>query len=368
MDPANDLPIDFHCHGVDSFDFTDIHSINLIDIEKYLSVKQQRSILTLYLPKFRFEDFINFIDEFHQSKKRGNYSHILGVGLEGPLLASHGGTPDVGVWAPERMHWEQLAKCGKKGLIYIILSPDAYINESNFSNVPNNNSLPSMSWIVETLLEGGVLPSPGHFTKNNPNASAKKLKEMLQIVKDWGHCPILTDHFLNDMPHNFKHAWRTKKEKHQRLLDINEININAWNQSNIEEKLGIIPAMIVEHALQGTLKVCQNFDGEHVDLLIVKKLVELIQAQNIILMTDSIESRFLAGRKLHQEEGSTLLYQDNGIVAVGSCQLNTQIENMFQVGLLSEQIKLITNIVPSELLNKRNEYIKLISHDKISYI
>ena len=117
--------LDFHCHGVGKFDFTEIQNLDLSEIEKILSARKQHCILTLYLPKPNFEHFLELMELFHQGKQAGRFNHIAGISLEGPLLASHGGTPEEGVWLPTKQHWKELAACGKKGLIYIVFSPDA---------------------------------------------------------------------------------------------------------------------------------------------------------------------------------------------------------------------------------------------------
>jgi N-acetylglucosamine-6-phosphate deacetylase len=119
---------------------------------------------------------------------------------------------------------------------------------------------------------------------------------------------------------------------------------------------------MIRNARKGIVKICQNFDGEHVDLAVVKKSVELLGAENILMMTDSIESQKLAGRKLHLRQGSALLYQDDGIVAAGSQGVHRQIENMLSIGLSIDEIKQITYIVPSRIIEQHNEYIR----DKVS--
>src|ERR1700733_7241692 len=90
--------IDFHCHGVGRFDFTEIPKLDLEEIEDILAEKKQKTVLTMYLPKPHFEDFLELIEKFYQGKKAGKFNYIAGFGLEGPLLASHGGTPEKGVW------------------------------------------------------------------------------------------------------------------------------------------------------------------------------------------------------------------------------------------------------------------------------
>ncbi len=347
--------IDFHCHGVGSFDFTEILKLNLDKIEAILAKRRQKSILTLYLPRPQFDDFLKLIEVFHQGRQAGKFKHIVGFGLEGPLLASHGGTPEKGVWIPTSAHWETLASCGQKGLIYVVYSPDAYLTGSNFSF---NLSPPSIPWITETLLTGGVLPNPGHFVKTDPKASAEALQIVFDIIANWGHCPTTTDHLFNDMPHNFRHAWRTKRQRESREKDLQEVNLASWGLDSLEEKLGPVPAVMIQNARKGIVKLCMNFDGEHVDLAIVKKTVEMVGAENMLMMTDSVESGRLAGRSLHRQEDSTLLYQDEGIVAAGSQSVLRQIENLLLIGVTPKEVRQLVSIVPASILEKRELYIK----------
>jgi N-acetylglucosamine-6-phosphate deacetylase len=345
--------IDFHCHGIGDFDFTDIKNIDLNEIQSILEQKNHNAILTLYLLSQHFSDFLKLMDIFAQDKQQQKFTHIMGFALEGPLLSSHGGTPKDGVWQPTKQQWQALAACGKKGLIYMVLSPDVVWNNTNNKDYPGD-----IAWVAQVLLEGGVLPAPGHFKKDNPIESAKLLQRVFDVVAAWGHGPTITDHLFNDMPLNFKHAWRSSKDKLHRRIEIADLKLNTWDLHSIEEKMGIVPATIIKNAHKGYAKICLNFDGEHVDLTLVKKAVELIGVQNMIMMTDSVESKRLAGQSLHTRHGSTLLYQHEGIVAAGSQSVEQQIQNMLSIGLDIAQIEQITYLVPSTVLKKRSEYLR----------
>ncbi len=352
--------IDFHCHGIGRFDFTEIPQIELQEIEQMLASREQQSILTLYLPKPNFYDFLKLMDVFAEEKAAGKLPHIAGIGLEGPLLASHGGTPESGVWMPNKSHWKQLASCGKKGLIYVILSPDWRFDQHEQSNSLDTPAH-SVAWVAETLLEGGVLPAPGHFTKTNPLGSARSLQSIFDVVADWGVMPTITDHLFNDMPLNFRHVWRGKEEQLKREADLKWISPESWTLDNLGEFLGPVPATMIRNARKGIVKLCQNFDGEHVDLAIVKKAVELAGAENMLLMTDTVESKRLGGQALHLKSDSGLLYQDKGIVAAGTRGAFYQINNMLNMGLTALQIELITDAVPSALLKKHREYVSTLN-------
>lgn len=349
-----------HCHGVGPYDFTDIPSIDLHAIESILAKRNHGAVLTLYLPKQNFTAFLELMNVFASGREQGAFEHIVGIGLEGPLLASHGGTPETGVWAPTKNHWQQLANCGSKGLTYVIFSPDIDLPTSNFYG---DDECPSITWITNTLLAGGVLPAPGHFVKSDPVASSERLQHIFDLVAKWGKSPTITDHLYNDMPHNFKHAWRTVEEKKQRDSDISKLQLDKWNADNLDHYLGPVPATMIRNAKKGIVKICQNFDGEHVDLAIVQKTVELVGSDNLLMMTDSIESKLLAGRDLHHENESTLLYQQDGIVAAGSQSVEQLIRNMQRIDLSNIDVLKITSENPREIFYARVHSLEFVKEE-----
>jgi N-acetylglucosamine-6-phosphate deacetylase len=345
--------IDFHCHGIGQYDFSNIHTINLEDIEGILAQQDRNSILTLYLPRENFTPFLSLMDNYNMGKKKGKFKHILGIALEGPLLASRGGTPAIGVWMPSKKHWEKLAECGEKGLIYVILSPDADFSENRTAQTDKPHNI---EWIVETLLGGAVLPAPGHFTRCQPKRSAQLLQSIFDIVAKKACGPIISDHLLNDMPLNFKHAWRTYNEKINRETEIKQLKMDLWNLDTIYQYMGPVPSILIHNARKGLIKICQNFDGEHVDLSIIKTIVKLVGAENMLMMTDSIESKVLAGQILKERDGSCLLYQQEGIVAAGNSTVYTQVKNMLSIGLTEEEIHLITHVTPTKIIEQNLKY------------
>ena len=147
------------------------------------------------------------------------------------------------------------------------------------------------------------------------------------------------------------------KKKKRRDIEIQDLAYSDWSLENVETKLGPVPAVMIKNAKKGLVKISLNFDGEHVDLQVVKQAVDLIGAENLLMMTDAIESGRLAGRKLYRKEGSTLLYQDQGIVAAGSCGIVRQIQNMLTIGLSVNQIEKICCTNPAMLLANHNRYI-----------
>jgi len=336
-------PIDFHCHGVGKFDFTEVPELSLDAVEQSLRRERVRSILTLYLPRRHYDDFLGLIDAFDRGRRDGRYRYIVGIALEGPLLASHGGTPEQGVWTPTRTQWQRLAAGGSRGLAYVVVSADARCGD-------DADSPPDVAWIFDCLLAGGVRPALGHFRKDAPEDCAARIRALLALVDRSGRGPIVTDHLYNDMPLNFCHAWRTARSRARRAEELAALDLSSWTSTDILERVGPVPAALLQGARDGLVKLCLNFDGEHVDLAISKRTVELMGSDLFMLMTDRIQSKVLGGQLLHQRNDSTLLYQDRGIVAGGSQALAQQIHNMRMCGFAEADIRRIACEVPAGVL------------------
>lgn len=163
--------------------------------------------------------------------------------------------------------------------------------------------------------------------------------------------PCLTDHLFNDMPRNFHHAWRTPQEKAQRTNDLKYMHIDNWNWDNLDEVLGEVPAILLRAAREGHLLICLNFDGDHVDLEICRRIVQLLGLDHIIAMTDRTDCNQLGDQKLESHYGNSLRYQRESVVAAGSQSIDQQIHNMRDIGLSEEQIWKMTCFVPSKALD-----------------
>ncbi len=334
---ADWMPIDFHGHGVGKFDFMAIPELSLDSVERSLRDEQVQSILTLYLPQQHFDAFLSLVDVFAAGRASGRYRYIVGLALEGPVLASHGGTPKMGVWMPNKGQWKALASRGSSGLRYIVLSPDGHWNHDGGEG--DDASAPDMAWVVECLLDGGVLPAFGHMRKDAPQECGARIRDLLKVVERANKGPIVTDHLYNDMPLNFRHAWRTASARMCRAAELRGHSVHRWNSDNIVEEVGPVPGAILDGARRGLIKVCLNFDGEHVDLAISTRTVEVMGADKFLLMTDRIQSRRLGGHTLRKRNDSSLLYQEGGIVAGGSQTPVQQIQNLRLWGVPESDIR-----------------------------
>ena len=350
-------PIDYHCHGIGRFDFTEIPELALEEIDDQLAQQGVRSVLTLYLPKVHFEPFLRLMRAFDARRRRGGIRNICGIGLEGPLLASHGGTPRIGAWSPTRNEWQRIAACGELGLRYVVLSPDAQPGGEGARRLPDEPPA-DVEWIVDALVEGGVRPALGHFLKSDPVKSASAVRRLLGRADRGGRSSsiFVSDHLFNDMPLAFTHAFRGPAAQQRREQELGAMRIEEWSMDNLEERLGPVPAALMHGARDGLLTLCLNFDGEHVDLAICKRVVELLGADRIIAMTDRIQNARLGGQSLTRLHGGTLLYQSDGIVAAGSRSLDQQMSNMRSIGLSEMDIWQMVGFVPARILGLHPEY------------
>ena len=103
------LPVEVHCHGFGPVDFSDLGALDLDRLEAASVAEGVCVIPTLYLHRDCLGAFEAMMSAYAARRADGDLRRIVGVALEGPLLASHGGTPAATVWLPTRREWERLA-------------------------------------------------------------------------------------------------------------------------------------------------------------------------------------------------------------------------------------------------------------------
>jgi hypothetical protein len=274
----------------------------------------------------------------------------------GPLLSSFGGTPERGAWRPTDKEWGQLADCGQRGLVYVVLSPDADLPGARLP--PPSAGRPPVDWVVQRLLQGSVRPAFGHFSRSHPAGSADAIDRLLAVAADEVGSTrdrILTDHLLNDMPLLFRHAWRGPRAQELRDSELTAIDLPSWSLSSLVEVAGPVPASLMRAAAAHQLTACLNFDGEHVDLAIARRVVDVVGPLALITMTDRTDRPSLGGQALTRRAGSTLWYQRDDVVAAGSTPLERQRANMRKTGLDDDTIRLMTVTVPHRVLARGSE-------------
>ncbi|MFU8649745.1 N-acetylglucosamine-6-phosphate deacetylase [Lysinibacillus sp. RSDA_15] len=348
------LPIDIHLHGLGGSDFSKEGFFDLSLVNQMAKNQGIICVPSIFLSRQHLDDFVEFINKFSLEKKNGEYTHIAGLSLEGPLLSSHGGTPTVGNWMATKSEWEKISNCGEKGLKYIVLSPDIFTEGSFLSNKINNQT-PSLEWIVSLLFEAEIGISMGHFHKSTPEESAQCIQQIIDIaskhfakekIRDF----IMVDHFFNDMPSNITYAWRTPERQVYRTGELEALNMDSWNLENLSEKVGPVPAKLLNAAKDGLVTICINFDGEHVDLEVCKKIIELIGSENITAMTDHLDNNRMGNLILNKRKESSLWFKDDGIVAAGSSTMEIQMTNLRRIGIPEKDIWKICSFSPARLL------------------
>ncbi|MGH3842513.1 MAG: hypothetical protein ACRDS0_13855 [Pseudonocardiaceae bacterium] len=285
-------------------------------------------IPTLYLPRGRLGDFERFMRDYDRKRRAGLIPRVIGIALEGPLLASHGGTPAATVWNPTKRDWERLAVLAALGLLYTVLSPDAF---SAASELPRSHDAADLEWIVPMLVGHGLRPALGHFTKADPVGSAALVETILDLAEatPFGGqgARVITDHLFNDMPLRIRQAFRTTRARRDREQTLRSYDLPHWRLGDMTEIVGPVPSAIMRGAAAGHLSACLNFDGEHVDLAIATRAAELMGFANTMVMTDRCDSARLGGQSLHRVDENSLWYQSNGVVAAGSQPLDRQMQN-----------------------------------------
>jgi len=205
---------------------------------------------------------------------------------------------------------------------------------------------------VETLCGAGIRLAFGHFRRDNPPKSARAIAVVVGIVEHalGSQAPnnLLTDHLFNDTPLRFKHVWRSPESRSERAAQLASYSLD-WD--SLAVVLGDVPAALLRLARDDRLTVCLNFDGEHVDLEICRRVVELMGARRIIAMTDRIESFEMADERLTSKEGTTLRFQRSGIVAAGSQNLDQEMRNMRDIAISEADIWRMVSWNPLDALD-----------------
>jgi N-acetylglucosamine-6-phosphate deacetylase len=347
------LPVDFHRHAVAGIDLSNFEEFDLQAINLALQAECLAGVLTFFLTRSDLAKFYELACAFSEQERRDKYPYIFGLAVEGPLLASPGGTPHSCVWNPTRREWQTLARCGELGLKYVVVSPDVTIDTAASVSQGNSANL-TMDGVFELLLEAGISPALGHFRKTDPEASAQKIQHVFDIAaKHAGNSrcpPLLSDHLFNDMPLRIKHSWRTADQKAHRQVELETMHIGEWQIDNIRERIGPVPATLIRGAHDGLISLCINFDGEHVDLAIALEVVRIAGADHIIALTDRVDGTMLARQKLFRSGDNRLLYDRDGIVVAGSTTLDQQIANMRGIGICEEEIWKMVSINPCRAL------------------
>lgn len=343
------LPVEFHCHGIGDYDFSNLEELDLDKVNALAEEEGIYCVPSIFLPHHQLDLFHLMMNDFATKKSSGQLPNILGISLEGPLLASFAGTPAKGNWAPTKQEWSKIASCGELGLIYTVLSPDA-MTDNSYLKEQITKDHPSIEWIVETLVKNGIKPALGHFQKNDPFYTSELIKKVIKIAQEANpfidSTPVITDHLFNDMPLNFKHTWRTTEEKKVRLQELYDSEIQSWSLDTICEKVGQVPGTLIKAAAAGDITICMNFDSEHVDLEVVRKVVELIGTSNIIAMTDRIDTDVMCGQDLNKSGENNLWYQGKGYVAAGSYTIDRLIHNIRSIGFNESDIWKLTSFTP----------------------
>lgn len=332
----NDGPsyVDPHCHGIGLIDFSEVGSYDLDTVEMLLRAEASACVATLFLRRELVDAFTLMLERFDAGYQEGRYRYLLGFALEGPLLAGQGGTPPPGSWRPRKAEWERLAKLGPSGLRYVVLSPDAETRPEE----------PPPHWVAALLIDSGISPALGHFDFRDPARTSAAIDAVVKEGRAAGpHAPpILTDHLFNDMPRLIRHAWRTHLEKSRREEEIGAVQIEQWTIENLDAKIGQVPATLIRHGAAANIRNFINFDGEHLDILIARRALELIGEDGVLAMTDRLDSTVLCGEQLRRIPDNSLLYRDVGVVSAGSSTIARQAEHLRNVGVSEEAIRKVT--------------------------
>lgn len=337
----------FHTHGIDKYDFSSLQQGMLPAINAAAAKRNIDLVPTLYLTPNGLDSYIRLLDEHANLSDQGLTPRILGFGIEGPLLGPNGGIPRASTWIPTVREWHKITGTPGAHPAYVVMAPDAMGLDDEIEPGYRFRDL------LDSIYSSGSRVAVGHFCRDDAGRSARRLDDFLSYIwTTWrqDRFAVLTDHLYNDMPRNFKHTWRTDEERITREEYLKKFLPIEWNPDSVEGLLGPIPGRLLGYARTGMICPALNFDGEHVDLEIVRKTVAYVGAANLIAITDNTEVPIMAGERLTQRTGSHLYFRDDGAVAAGGLDVTGQVANMHLLGLSGAEIATMLEVNPRSAL------------------
>ncbi|NUT96396.1 MAG: hypothetical protein HOY78_30650 [Saccharothrix sp.] len=316
-----------HTHGIGGIDYSSMTPNDLHTVERLAAERGLHVVPGVFLRQDHVDGFAELVRWY--SERREEFPHILGFSVEGPLLGRSGGVPPRGIWSPNAEQWAKIAGLGGHGLRYVVIAPDGGDLDDHLEHDITFRD------IVDLFCADGVRLALGHFRHDHPRTSADRTAAVIDYVH--GRCGdgadvILTDHLFNDMPRNFRHVWRTARDRVDRQRQLTEFLSVPWTDANLDDVLGPVPACIVRAAAADAIMPFLNFDGDHVDLEICRRTLDHLGPDRVIGITDDTESPALAGEDLAQREGNGLWYRSDGIVAAGTGHIGRQHDNLAAIG------------------------------------
>jgi hypothetical protein len=338
----------FHTHGLGKFDFSSLNKFDLPAVDRIASERSVYLCPTVYLKESNIGLLRDLLMAFSDMREIGQLPRLLGFSIEGPLLGSHGGVPKGSTWYPTVEQWREITSWFSLGLKYIILAPDLFtLTEEVCPKFTFAN-------LLELIYGVGGRVAVGHFSRNSPEESARRLDEVLDYIESL-YCPspylVLTDHLFNDMPRNFRHAFRNASTRASRSEELIRILGTTWEDNLLPSLLGSVPAALLRAAINNRLTPALNFDGGHVDLLICRRVMDYLGSSRVIAMTDHIEVQMLAGEPLSKDISTNLFYRGDGVLAASAANHEQQFSNMVSIGISSAEIQQLFFQTPLAALN-----------------
>lgn len=337
-----------HLHGLGDIDFSSMTPDDLAEIERIAQAEDYHVVPTIFLARDYLQSFREVLRHYTE-EDAAHFPRIEGFAIEGPMLGTHGGVPPAGCWVPSADEWRAISALGDLGLLYVVIGPDAVALDEEVDDELTFRA------VVDLFYSHGVKLALGHFQHDDPELSAQRTRAVIEYVQsNYGPDPgcIITDHLFNDMPRNFTHAWRTPEERTRREDEIGRFLSLCWTSDTLDEILGPVPAVLVRAAEADELIPVLNFDGEHVDIAVCRRVVDYLGVDRIAAITDHTETTSMAGEPLIEHDYSSLKYRGDGVVAAGSSGPNAQSANMRGLGLTEEDIHRLMHVVPQRVLSR----------------
>ncbi|MFJ9440238.1 hypothetical protein, partial [Bacillus mobilis] len=231
----------YHFHGLGEVDFSDMSAADLPMLEKLSEERGLEIVPTVYLRRPALGSFEELVQAYGAYRAQVPGTRIRGFAVEGPMLGPEGGIPRAGVWTPTVQEWQRLAALGAHGLRYIVMAPDAMELDEEIASGFTFGDL------LAGFYDHGCRVALGHFHRDAPERSARRMRAVIDFLHArYESSPylILTDHLYNDMPRNFRHAYRSAEERALRAAQLPALLDRPWTREGLAGLLGPVPAQM----------------------------------------------------------------------------------------------------------------------------
>lgn len=302
--------VDLHCHGAHGSDFSEGSAAGGRSAARYLHSRGTTTLLASLVTAAP-ADLLRNVKVLRALAEEGL---VAGTHLEGPFLsAGQCGAHDPGLLLePDAALMARLLEAAGASLVSMTLAAE----------------LPGASTLVDLLTARGIIPSLGHTAADSQTASAflERAAEGLAVpANTTGRIRPTVTHLFNAMP-----------------------SLHHRSPGPVSASLG------AAHAGNAVVELIA--DGVHLAPETVKMVFELVGAENIALVTDSMaatglhDGQYRLGTLAVTVDGGVARTDGNGAIAGGTATMLDVLRSTVAAGVTLQEATTAATAVPASVL------------------